>query len=133
MAIFGLTVSETGESLQRLAVTTKVAIGEVKDLGNGKTRPEKLDHFVFLRKDAKLEWDEDPELMKHYRSACRSFSVILLDDDPENVFRTELAWWSKTEKKCWGDGRNATRRTEKAPHGEDSCWPTGRASAQFGS
>lgn len=119
MAIFGLTVSETGESLQRLAVTTKVAIGEVKDLGNGKTRPEKLDHFVFLRKDAKLEWDEDPELMKHYGEACRSFSIILLDDDIENVFRCELAWWSKTEKRCWGDGRNATRRTEKAPNGED--------------
>jgi hypothetical protein len=119
MAIFGLTVSETGESLQRLAVTTKVAIGEVKDLGNGKTRPEKLDHFVFLRKDSKLEWDEDPELMLHYGQACRSFSIILLDDDPENVFRTQLAWWTKTEKKCWGDGRNATRRTEKAPNGED--------------
>lgn len=119
MAIFGLTVSETGESLQRLAVTTKVAIGEVKDLGNGKTRPEKLDHFIFLRKDATLEWDEDPELMKHYGEACRSFSIILLDDDPENVFRTQLAWWTKTEKKCWGDGRNATRRTEKAPTGED--------------
>lgn len=119
MAIFGLTVSETGESLQRLAVTTKVAIGEVKDLGNGKTRPEKLDHFIFLRKDAKLEWDEDPELMKHYGSACRSFSIILLDDDPENVFRTELAWWTRSQKQCWGDGRSATRRTEKAPHGED--------------
>jgi hypothetical protein len=119
MAIIGLTTTESGETLQRLAIVTKVAIGEIKDLGGGKTRPEKLDHFVFLRKDAKLEWDEDPELMKHYGSACRSFSIILLDDDPENVFRTQLAWWTKTEKKCSGDGRTATRRTEKSPHGED--------------
>jgi hypothetical protein len=61
MAIFGFTVSETGESLQRLAVTTQVAIGEVKDSGRRKTRPKKLGHFVFLRKYAELEWDEDPK------------------------------------------------------------------------
>lgn len=119
MAIVGLTVSKDGEVMQRLAVSTKVAIGEVKKTANGKTYPSKLDHFIFLRKSAKLEWEPDQELIKHYGSECREFWIILLDDSLENVFRTEYAWWSTTEKKCWGDGRNATRRTEKNPDGED--------------
>jgi hypothetical protein len=119
MAIFGLTVSEQGEVIQRLAVTTKVAIGEVVKK-NGSTYPQKLDHFVFLRKSASsLEWEPDPDLIKHFTGTCREFWMILLDDQIENVFRTEYAWWTKTEKKCWGDGRVATRRTEKNPNGEE--------------
>jgi hypothetical protein len=119
MPIFGLTVSEQGEVMQRLAVTTKVAIGEVVKK-NGNTFPQKLDHFVFLRKSAaSLEWEPDPDLIKHYTGTCREFWIILLDDQLENVFRTEYAWWTKAEKKCWGDGRNATRRTEKNPDGEE--------------
>lgn len=119
MAIYGLTVSETGESMQRLAVATKVAIGEVVKK-NGGTYPQKLDHFVFLRKGAaSLEWEPDPDLIKHFGATCREVWIVLLDDEIENVFRTEYAWWSKTEKKCWGDGRQATRRTEKSPEGED--------------
>lgn len=119
MAIVGLTVSESGESMQRLAITTKVAIGEVVKTQTG-TRPNKLDHFVFLRKGAKsLEWEADPDLSKHFGNECREFWIILLTDEPENVFRTEYAWWSKTEKKCWGDGRTAIRRTEKNPGGEE--------------
>src|SRR4051812_47539682 len=118
MAIVGVTVSETGEAIQRLAVTTKVAIGEVVRTQNG-TRPNKLDHFIFLRKGIKLEWEPDPVLMKHFGEACREVSIILLDDEIENVFRTEYAWWSKTEKKCWGDGRKAIRRTPDNPDGQD--------------
>lgn len=118
MAIIGLTVSESGESMQRLAITTKVAIGEVVKTQTG-TRPNKLDHFVFLRKGVKLEWEADPVLSKHFGNECREVFIILLDDEIENVFRSEYAWWSKTEKKCWGDGRAATRRTEKHPEGED--------------
>jgi hypothetical protein len=119
MSIIGLTVSETGEAMQSLAVTTKVAIGEVVKTSTGATRPNKLDHFVFLRKGAKLEWEADPELSKHFGHECRECWIILLTDEIENVFRTEYAWWAKTEKKCWGDGRDATRRTEKHPDGED--------------
>jgi hypothetical protein len=119
MAIIGLTINESGESMQRLAVTTKVAIGEVVKTQTG-TRPNKLDHSVFLRKGARsLEWEADPELSKHFGTECRDFWMILLDDEIENVFRTEYAWWSKTEKKCWGDGRAAIRRTEKHPDGEE--------------
>jgi hypothetical protein len=119
MAIVGLTVNEAGEALQRLAVTTKVAIGEVVKTEKG-TRPAKLDHFVFLRKGGKsLEWEPDPTQMKHYGEECREVFIILLDDEIENVFRTEYAWWSKTEKKCSGDGLKAWRRTEAAPDGEE--------------
>jgi hypothetical protein len=119
MAILGLTVSESGESMQRLAVTTKVAIGEVVKTQTG-TRPNKLDHFVFLRKGAKsLEWEADPDLSRHFGTECREFWIVLLTDEIENVFRTEYAWWSKTEKLCWGDGRAAIRRTKDHPEGED--------------
>lgn len=118
MAIVGVTVSASGESLQRLAITTKVAIGEVVKTQNG-TRPNKLDHFIFLRKGIKLEWEPDPELVKHFGESCREVSIILLDDELENVFRTEYAWWSATEKKCWGDGAKATRRTQEAPDGQE--------------
>ena len=117
MPIIGITVNERGESLQRLAITTKVAIGEVIKTGE-KTRPHKLDHFVFLRKGNSFEWEPDPELAKHFGTQCREFWVVLLDDELENVFRTEFAWWTKTEKKCWGDGRQATRRTDKHHEGE---------------
>jgi hypothetical protein len=119
MSIIGLTVSESGEAMQRLAVTTKVAIGEVVKTEKG-TRPNKLDHFVFLRKGAKsLEWEADPDLSKHFGDNCRECWIVLLTDEIEDVFRTEYAWWSKTEKKCFGDGRDATRRTEAHPDGED--------------
>lgn len=119
MAIVGITISKTGEAIQRLAVTTKVAIGQVVETSNGKTRPDKLDHFIFLQKSEKTnEWESDPDLSKHYGVECRDIPIILLNDEIENVFRSELAWWAATEKKCWGDGVTAMRRTEKEPFGE---------------
>jgi hypothetical protein len=130
MAIVGLTVSEDGQPIQRLAVSTKVAIGEVKMAKNGKTYPSKLDHFVFLRKGAELGWEPDPELTDVYGTECRAFWVFFMSDDLESVFRTQLAWWTQTERKCWGDGRAATRRTEKNPDGE--TWsPCGDKCPQF--
>lgn len=119
MAIVGITVSSEGESIQRLAVSTKVSIGETKKSPNGKTYPSKLDHFQFLHKSAASEWEKDPELTKHYSDSCREFWIVLLDDQIDNVFRTEFAWWSTTEKKCSGDGRKAIRRTETHPEGEE--------------
>jgi hypothetical protein len=130
MAIFGLTVSETGEQIQRLAVSTRVAIGERVRRGD-KTFPAKLDHFIFLRKSSSLEWEHDPVLQKHYGDTCREISIVLLDDMVERNFVTEYAWWSRTEKKCWGNGRDAIRRTEKNPRGED--WkPCGTACSDLG-
>ena len=33
---------------------------------------------------------------------------MLMDDDIENVFPSSYAWWTATERKCWGDGTTAT-------------------------
>lgn len=120
MAIIGLTVGEHGEVMQRLAVTTKVSIGEIIKQ-NGKTYPGKLDHFAFLRKSGTLEWEPDPTLTKHFTENCREFAVIFLDDQIDNVFKTELAWWSAADKKCWGEGngQTATRKTAEHPEGQD--------------
>ena len=65
-----------------------------------------------------VEWELDPDLMKHYGENCRELGIILLDDDLENVFPTCYAWWTATERKCWGDGENAIRRTQQSPNGE---------------
>ena len=47
--------------------------------------------------------------------------IILIDDDIENVFPSSYAWWTATERKCWGDGVSATRRTPEKLGGEP--WP----------
>jgi len=46
----------------------------------------------------------------------------LIDDDIENVFPSSYAWWTATERKCWGDGVSATRRTAEKPSGQP--WST---------
>jgi hypothetical protein len=85
----------------------------------------KLDHFVFLRKKKsanRVGWEVDPELTEHYGDECRELHIMLIDDDIENVFPSSYAWWTATERKCWGDGTNATRRTAEKPGGEP--WTT---------
>ncbi len=141
MPIIGVTHDEAGEARQSLSVAIKVAIGLGPDPEAGRKAPKKLDHFVFLRKvGAELEWKADERLTKHYREKCkgnpREVAVILLSDETENVFRTQYAWWTATQRKCWSEmveittvhaGANAagfiwrmqaTRRTEKNPDGE---------------
>ena len=126
MAILGLTHDEQGRVKQSLAITTKVAIGLGPDEGHN--YPRKLDHFVFLRKEqigsgnkAEIRWVPDDELTKHYGENCREVWITLIDDDLENVFPNEYAWWVKTQKLCWGDGKTATRRTKANLEGEP--WP----------
>jgi hypothetical protein len=46
---------------------------------------------------------------------------MLIDDDIENVFPSSYAWWTSTERRCWGDGVSATRRTAEKPGGQP--WP----------
>ena len=121
--IYGLTVDEAGAPIQRLAISAKVSIGEpAKD---GQSFPSKSDHFRVLKKDGKGEWVEDTEFYRHLcevymkpvsmddgsqrRPPLREFDVVFLNDDIEAVFRTENAWWGKSEKKCSGDGRDAQR------------------------
>jgi hypothetical protein len=122
--IIGVTHDQDGRVIQRLSVSTKVSIGLPPN--GDRNHPTKLDHFVFLRKKKtanKVEWEIDPDLTQHYGEQCRELHIILIDDDIENVFPSSYAWWTATERKCWGDGVSATRRTAEKPGGQpwSSC------------
>ena len=121
--IIGVTHDQDGRVIQRLSVSTKVSIGLPP---NGDcNHPTKLDHFVFLRKKKsanRVGWEVDPELTEHYGGECRELHIMLIDDDIENVFPSSYAWWTATERKCWGDGTSATRRTAEKPGGQP--WTT---------
>jgi hypothetical protein len=117
--IIGVTHDHDGRVVQRLSVSTKVSIGLPPN--GDRNHPTKLHHFVFLRKKRaanKVEWEPDPELTQHYGEQCRELHIILIDDDIENVFPSSYAWWTATERKCWGDGASATRRTMENPTGQ---------------
>ena len=117
--IIGVTHDQDGRVVQRLSVSTKVSIGLPPN--GDRNHPTKLDHFVFLRKKKTprgVEWEPDPELTEHYGAECRELQFMLIDDDIENVFPSSYAWWTATERKCWGDGTSATRRTAEKPGGE---------------
>ena len=129
--IHGVTHNEDGQPIQRLQITTKVAIGLGPDEKAKPPRkaPKKLDHFIFLKKiiDGKdIRWVPDDDLISHYGEKPTNIPIILLDDDLDsNVFPTQYAWWTASEKRCWGDGLAATRRTEDKPEGQP--WtPCGR-------
>lgn len=126
--IRGITHTEGGESIQRLAVTTKIAIGLPPDPALGKKgHPTKLDHFIFLKKSSaeQNKWEIDQELTKLFGPKCKTIEVVLMDDDVENVFPTKLAWFTQSQCKCFGNGLVATRRTDKHPEGEqwEPCGP----------
>jgi hypothetical protein len=117
--IIGVTHDQDGRVVQRLSVSTKVSIGLPPN--GDRNHPTKLDHFVFLRKKKsanRVGWEVDPELTEHYGEECRELHIMLIDDDIENVFPSSYAWWTATERKCWGDGASATRRTVDKPGGE---------------
>lgn len=117
--ITGVTHDNDGRVVQRLSVSTKVSIGLPPN--GDRNHPTKLDHFVFLRKQKTtrgVEWEPDPDLTQHYGGQCRELHIMLIDDDVENVFPSSYAWWTATERKCWGDGTSATRRTAEKPGGQ---------------
>lgn len=127
--IRGITHTEGGESIQRLAVTTKIAIGLPPDPAAGKKgHPVKLDHFIFLKKSPteQNKWEIDRDLTALFGDKCKTIEIVLMDDDIENVFPTKLAWFTQSQCKCFGNGITATRRTEKHPEGEPwlPCGPT---------
>jgi hypothetical protein len=126
--IRGITMTEEGMPIQRLAVTTKIAIGLPPDPKDGKKgHPTKLDHFIFLKKSAteQNKWEIDQELTTLFGSKCKSIEIVLLDDDIESVFPTKLAWFTQSACKCFGNGDVATRRTDAHPEGEawQPCGP----------
>ena len=117
--IIGITHDQDGRVVQRLSVSTKVSIGLPPN--GDRNYPTKLDHFLFLRKKQtahRVEWEVDPELTRHYGEQCRELHIMLIDDDIENVFPSSYAWWTATERKCWGDGTSATRRTAEKLGGQ---------------
>ena len=120
--IIGLTHTEEGKLIQQFAVDVKVSIG--LPVGGDRRHPQKLDHFYFTTKSKSGEWVEDkkltdelqkvycPELVdssnNKYRPPIREFDILFLSDDIEEIFRTEYAWWSKSECKCRGNGNGTT-------------------------
>jgi len=113
--IIGVTHDKEGQTLIRRSVTVKVAIG--RGPSESRNHPEKLDHFIFLRKESEageVDWVDDEKMTAHYRQLAGDTEptevvIILLDDDIDHVFRTEFAWWTKTKKRCSGDGEKAIR------------------------
>ncbi|MDE3181720.1 MAG: hypothetical protein KGM47_18905, partial [Acidobacteriota bacterium] len=117
--IIGVTHDSDGRIIQRLSVSTKIAIGLPPN--GDRNYPTKLDHFVFLckkRTTKGVEWEPDPKLTEHYGKDCREIRIVLIDDDMENIFPTSYAWWTAVERKCWGGGTSATRRTSEKPAGQ---------------
>jgi hypothetical protein len=111
MPIVGVTHEKDGRVRLSRTVTTKVAIGLPPS--EGQNYPTRLDHFIFLRKqlaNKTIEWVPDQKLIEHYGQNCREIWVVFLDDDPDQVFRTEYAGYVKRGCWCRGDGIKAQRR-----------------------
>lgn len=122
MSIFGVTHQEDGTPIQRLARAYKVSIGI--PASDDKKYPQKSDHFHIRAKNANGDWVDDvvfaEKLREIYmpvvqtdkgnvRPPLREFDIVFLSDNLDEVFKTELAWWATSEKKCSGDGRKAMR------------------------
>jgi len=136
MGILGLTHDETGAAFEQLPVTIKVAIGEGPEPGKGNGYPRKLDHFVFKRKllrGQEVVWEPAQDIAQAHGEKPTELGIIFLNDNPQEVFRTEYALWTSSGYKCHGqlvqieDGERpryemrAIRRTQRHPEGED--WP----------
>lgn len=116
--IFGVTHTDEGEPIKRATIGYKLSIGLPPT--EGKNYPQRLDHFIVtVKTSAKGGWEEDVAFTSYLKSIyCkddpkqpfRELDVVLLSEDPEEVFRSEYAWRTQTQLKCHGDGRDAVRR-----------------------
>jgi len=136
MGILGLTHDDSGVALEKLPVAIKVAIGEAPEPGNQNSHPRRLDHFVFKRKTLRgqdVVWEPAPEITEAHSAKPTELGIVFLHDDPEEILRTEYAWWTAAGCKCRGelvqiangDGARyemrAIRKTRQHPEGE--VWP----------
>lgn len=122
--IVGVTHNEDSSPIVRLTVAFKVSIGKPVGAG-GSAHPSKLDHFRILYKGGTTgEWTEDVPFTEKLRTTympevntdngkrrlpLREFDIVFLSDDIDEIFKTEYAWWSASEKKCSGNGMTAMR------------------------
>lgn len=136
MGILGLTHDDSGVALEKLPVAIKVAIGEPPEPGNQNSHPRRLDHFVFKRKTLRgqdVVWEPAPDITEAHAAKPTELGIVFLHDDPEEILRTEYAWWTAAGCKCRGelvqiangDGARyemrANRKTRQHPEGE--AWP----------
>ncbi len=136
MGILGLTHDQSGVALEKLPVAIKVAIGEPPEPGNQNSHPKRLDHFVFKRKTLRgqdVVWEPAPDITEAHAAKPTELGIVFLHDDPEEILRTEYAWWTAAGCKCRGElvqianGNGASyemralRKTRQHPEGE--AWP----------
>lgn len=139
MGILGLTHDESGEALEKLPVTIKVAIGEGPKSDDPSSSPRALFHFVFKRKTIcgqSVLWEPAPDVAEVFGDKPTELAVIFLHDDPREVCPSEYAFWTRKGRLCHGElmqiaegselryEMRATRRTAEHPEGE--LWPGGR-------
>src|SRR5258708_9591894 len=103
MGILGLTHDQSGAALEKLPVAIKVAIGEAPEPGNQNSHPKRLDHFVFKRKTLRgqdVVWEPAPDITEAHAAKPTELGIVFLHDDPEEILRTEYAWWTAAGFKC---------------------------------
>src|SRR5260370_35586846 len=92
--------------LEKLTVAIKVAIGEALEPGNKNSHPKGLDHFVVKRKILRgldVVWEPAPDITEAHAAKPTELGIVCLHDDPEEILRTEYAWWTAAGCKCRGE------------------------------
>lgn len=100
----------TGKSAQRHECTDKVEARRTY-LAASQRAPERkypgrLPHFTFTRVSSDGTYQPDWDAIELHGSLPTEVPVIFFKDEPLDV---EYAMFTATEKKCWGDGRDALR------------------------
>lgn len=108
-----------------LAEIGKIKIGRKgREIRPGFRAPEKLDHFVVttLQRDARGDLQRDEEVHKVIGETPTEIEVMLLYNDPDLVFHTELAYWEGRRCVCRGDGEKASRFVAAPGAKEGGVW-----------
>lgn len=90
----------------------QIRLGKIVDMGNGKTRPERLRWFEVLRLGDGGTFSYDGEVHKRIGARPTAIQVFLPGEKMEDVFHYELSMYcSKGRPRyCWGDGDRARSR-----------------------
>jgi hypothetical protein len=87
------------------------------------THPQKIDHFQIRHKPDGYKWVADPGSVDAFGDKPTVLPIELLSDDPEAVFRSELAVFiGRRRVFCFGDGETASRLdTASGTRSEIAC------------